>query len=109
MSRPRIGTLRYRLTLEAPERVATEGGAADLTWTPIASVFARIMPRGGREQFASHALAADVTHDITFRYRSGVRPQMRLTDGARVFEILAVIDVAERRRWITCQCREDLR
>ena len=51
-------------------------------------------------------LTGRVSHEIVFRYRSGVAPVMRLRSGARLFEIAAVIDVDERRRWLKCLCVE---
>jgi head-tail adaptor len=43
---------------------------------------------------------------VSLRYRAGVVPAMRLRKGARIFQILAVIDVEERRRWLKCWCEE---
>jgi head-tail adaptor len=31
---------------------------------------------------------------------------MRLTSGSRSFEIVAVVDIDERRRWLKCLCVE---
>jgi head-tail adaptor len=43
---------------------------------------------------------------VVLRYRAGVVPAMRFHKGARIFHILTVIDVEERRRWLKCWCEE---
>jgi head-tail adaptor len=41
---------------------------------------------------------------LSLRYRPGVQPSMRFRQDLRVFHILSVIDVEERRRWLSCLC-----
>jgi SPP1 family predicted phage head-tail adaptor len=43
---------------------------------------------------------------VVLRYRQGVVPAMRFRKATRIFHILAVIDVEERRRWLKCLCEE---
>ncbi len=104
--RPAIGRLRRRLTLEAANRTPDGGGGAAETWTDIAQVWGDIRPKGGSEAVDADALSGRVSHEITLRYRSGVIPAMRLVSGSRRFEIVAVIDIDERRRWLKCLCVE---
>jgi SPP1 family predicted phage head-tail adaptor len=59
-----------------------------------------------RARFEADRLAGIITHEVVLRYRAGVVPAMRLRKGARIFQILAVIDVEERRRWLKCWCEE---
>lgn len=106
MRRIAIGRLRHRLTLEAATRTPDGGGGASETWTTVAEVWAEISPTSGTEAVDSDALTGRVSHEIVFRYRSGVAPAMRLRSGTRLFEIAAVIDVDERRRWLKCLCVE---
>lgn len=104
----RAGDLRHRLTLEAAERTADEGGGATVSWVAVADLWGRITPTVGRELMRADGLGARLTHEIVLRHRTGVLPQMRLRLGSRVFEIHAVIDVAEGRRWLRCLCEEIL-
>ncbi len=104
--RPAIGRLRQRLALQAATRTPDGGGGASESWTTIAQLWAEIRPTGGTESFEADAVAGRVSHEITIRYRSGVAPAMRLVSGTRRFEILAVIDIEERRRWLKCLCVE---
>ncbi len=105
-NRPRIGDLRYRLTLERPTRVSDGGGGAVTTWDFVADVWAAIAPRGGTETIVAEAIAGRSTFSIHMRYRSDVTPDMRLRLGARIFEILAVSDADDRRRFLLCLVQE---
>ena len=106
MRRPTIGRLRHRLTLESASRQPDGSGGASESWTTVAEVWAEITPIGGTEAFDADALAGRVSHEIVFRYRAGIAPVMRLRSGTRLFEIAAVIDIGERRRWLKCLCVE---
>lgn len=106
MRRTAIGRLRHRLTLEAANRTPDGGGGASEAWTTVAEVWAEITPIAGTEAIDADALTGRVSHEIVFRYRSGVAPVMRLRSGTRLFDIAAVIDVDERRRWLKCLCVE---
>jgi SPP1 family predicted phage head-tail adaptor len=106
MRRPTIGRLRHPLTLEAASRTSDGGGGASEAWSAVAEVWAEISPTSGTEAVDADALTGRVSHEIVFRYRSGVVPVMRLRSGTRLFEIAAVIDVEERRRWLKCLCVE---
>jgi SPP1 family predicted phage head-tail adaptor len=109
MRPPRTGQLRHRLALEAPVRIEAEGGAAAIDWSPVAHVWAAIVPLSGREAVAGDSVRGVVTHELTLRYRAGIQPAMRLVTGSgRVFEIRAVRDPDERRRWLVCDCEEQL-
>ncbi|MEO0729320.1 MAG: phage head closure protein [Pseudomonadota bacterium] len=106
MRRSRIGALRHRLRLEAPVRTSTEGGAATETWVEVATLFASLVPRAGRESFEAHAHRGEHVFDVRFRYRPTVTTDMRLVLGDRIFNILSVADEGERRRWTHCTARE---
>jgi SPP1 family predicted phage head-tail adaptor len=106
MRRPVIGRLRHRLTLEAAIRAPDGGGGASETWTTVAEVWAEITPTSGTEAVDADALTGRASHEIVFRYRPDVAPVMRLRASGRLFEIAAVIDVGERRRWLRCLCVE---
>lgn len=104
--RPAIGRLRHRLTLEAASRTPDGGGGAVETWTSVAQVWGRIQPTGATEIAGADGLGGRISHEITLRYRAGVTPAMRLISNGRRFEILAVMDIDERRRWLKCLCVE---
>ncbi|MGH6737325.1 MAG: phage head closure protein [Methyloceanibacter sp.] len=106
MSGPDIGELRRRLTLEQAQRVSDGAGGFTETWVEVATVWAALRPSGGSEAVEADRLAGRVSHEVVLRYRPGVTPAMHFRLGARVFHILAAIDVDERKTWLRCQCEE---
>ena len=103
-----IGSLRHRVSIERPQRTATDGGAAVISWTSLGSVFARIEPVGGGEVEVADRQAGRVTHKVLMRYRGDVLPEMRIVAGTRVLEISAALDLDGRGRWLQCHCKEKL-
>jgi len=102
----RPSNLRHRLTLEELSRVADDGGGFTESWVTVATLSADLQPISGGEMVEADRLAGTITHEIVLRYRAGVMPAMRFRQGTRIFRILAVIDVEERRRWLKCWCEE---
>lgn len=105
MSKPSIGDLRHRLTLEQPIRTDDGGGGAAVTWQTVAELWAAVRPLSGDERLRADAVSGRITHSVAFRYRSGVLPAMRLRDGPRILEIAAVLDAGPCNR-LTCLCEE---
>lgn len=101
-----IGDLRQRVTLEEVARVDDGGGGASESWVAVAVLWASVEPVGGDEDIVADVIDGNVTHEVWLRYRDGVVPAMRVTMGTRVFEILRVIDVDERHRWLRILCNE---
>jgi len=98
--------LRHRLTLEELSRVADDGGGFTESWVAVATIFADLRPISGSERVEADRLTGSVTHGVVLRYRAGVVPAMRFREGTRIFQIVMVIDVEERRRWLRCLCEE---
>lgn len=102
----RIGDLRQRLVIERPVRSADGGGGAVETWEAVAEAWGAVIPLTGGERVEADAVTGRVTHEIWIRHRDDVSADMRLRLGARLFEVRAVIDVDERRRFLKCLCEE---
>lgn len=98
--------MRHRVTIEEPVRVGDEGGGAVIAWQPIATVWAEIQPKAGREVFESDQQGGRVTHDVRMRYRHGVTAKMRIANGGRLFDIRHVANPGERGEWMICTCEE---
>lgn len=102
----RIGDLRQRLGIERAARVADGGGGAEETWEMLAEVWAAVVPLAGSERVEADAVSGNVTHEVWLRYREDVTPDMRFRLGRRLFNVRAVIDIEERRRFLKCLCEE---
>lgn len=101
-----IAEFRHRLTLEERVSVADGGGGAAESWSEVATVWAALHQKSGREREAADRLAARTATDITIRYRGGVTTDMRFRQGSKTFNIRGVLDVDGRRRWLKCVCEE---
>jgi SPP1 family predicted phage head-tail adaptor len=106
MTDTRIGELRQRMRLEVAVRTPDGAGGADETWSLVAELWASLKPLSGQEGLEADRVAGHVTHDVVVRYRAGMVPAMRLVLGTRVFDIRAVLDVDERRRFLRCLVEE---
>ena len=63
--------------------------------------------KGGRtSSWVPSLVETPVTHRVTIRHRDGVTPKMRLKFGARILNIRAVINPAERNRTLELLCEE---
>ena len=100
-----IGTLRERLTLEQPVRTPDGGGGASVVWELVTELWARVRPISGEERLVHDQLAGRLTHEVWVRHRPGVLPAMRFRQGARIYEIVAVLDVGHRTH-LKCLCEE---
>lgn len=108
MTTLRIGELYHRLALEAATRIDDGAGGATETWALIAEVWGALRPASGSEAVEADGLKGRAAHEIWIRHRTGVLPEMRFRLGTRLFDIRAVIDQAERQRFLRCLVEERL-
>lgn len=106
------GRLRHRVLIQARATTSTgaplqdRSGQEVISWINGPTVYADVKPSSGREQVNSEAVQSVISHVVTIRYRTGVTAKNRLLYGGRVLEILAVVDVDERHRWLELTCSE---
>jgi SPP1 family predicted phage head-tail adaptor len=100
-----IGALRERLVLEQPARTPDGGGGASVTWQTVAELWAHVRPLSGDERLRHDQLSGRLTHEVWLRHRPGVVPAMRFRRGARIYQIVVVIE-APHRAHLKCHCEE---
>jgi SPP1 family predicted phage head-tail adaptor len=71
----------------------------------VADLWASIRPITGDERLRADAVTGRVTHQVWIRYRADVVPAMRFIAGARILDIVAVLDGSRRDR-LQCLCEE---
>ncbi len=110
---PDPGALRRRVTFEqrTPGRDSA-GGPLD-TWQPVFTSYAKVEPLSGRELLAAQVVHAEITLEVWVRYRPEfadpkTATALRIRYGARLLNILSVIDVDDLRQWVVCQCSEGI-
>jgi len=101
-----LAAMRERVALEEPVAVADGAGGSIVSWVEVAELWAAIRPRAGGEGVEAGGISGRVTHDITIRFRDGVVAPQRFRQGARLFDIKAVIDVENAHRFLKCLVEE---
>jgi len=101
-----IGGMRHRVMIQSERRTTDTDGSAALRWYDDVSVFAAIEPASGRERFFGMQLEASITHKITIRYRADMAPKKRLLYNGRAFQVRAVLNRDERKRFQELLCEE---
>lgn len=100
------GQFTARLDLEAATATPDGQGGAALTWTVVASLWARIEPASFTFAETAGQMRGQLTHRIWIRVREGVAEGMRFRKGARVFTIRTIRDPDETGRYLVCLCEE---
>jgi len=101
-----VGRLRHQVTIIQAVSAPDGAGGLTKTWETLATVWAAVEPLRGREYFAAQQVTAEITHKVTLRYLTGVRPEMRVQFGDREFDIMAVINPQERNIYLELMCVE---
>jgi SPP1 family predicted phage head-tail adaptor len=101
-----VGTLRRRVIIQAPVPQPDDAGGAATSWTMVAAVFARIKWVSGIERWRAGRFEQAARIEAEMRWRDGMTAGMRLTDGARQYEIISVGDPDGRRTRLICLCEE---
>jgi SPP1 family predicted phage head-tail adaptor len=104
------GAYRHLVTVQAPGPAVADGdGGFTESWPaadpPTWFVSIGAAGRDGEARAAGTTIAA-ATHLVRGRYRADVTTATRLLLGARVFNILTVRDLDERRRVLELVCAE---
>jgi head-tail adaptor len=97
--------LRRRLVLEERELAPDGAGGFATAWRPLGTVWAEVEPRAGREDLIGGRVVARMKYRMLLRAApvdapSRPRPEQRLREGARVFNILTVAEHDPAGRWL---------
>ena len=110
MSDPvRAEQLRHKITIQRPDAAADSYGQTGEAWIDtVTGIRAFIDPTGGSEFYAAQKVHSEATANIWFRHSSApdARPSMRVIFGTRTFNVLNVMNIQERNRWIRLICKE---
>lgn len=100
------GKLRHRVEIQYKVVTQNSYGEEEITWTELATVWAAVEPLSGREFLEGRQVSAEVNTRIRIRRRGDVTPEMRVVYGSINYDILAVIELEERRREEHLMCQE---
>jgi SPP1 family predicted phage head-tail adaptor len=102
----KIGRLNKKIEIQQKTTTTNEFGEPENSWETFTNVWARINPISAKEYFSAQGFEHTVTHKITIRFIEGVKPDMRIVYGNRIFEITAVRNINESNRWIELLAKE---
>jgi len=103
---PPIGPLTDRVQLQRKITTSEPEGGEIATYTPIATVWARVRQLATRQAFAADARGQAITHSVALRFRSDLRPGDRAIYRGRLLEIASAADIDGRRAYLSLQCSE---
>ena len=100
------GMLNRRIVIQQYIPMQDSSGSTVEAWSKLAMVWAAIRPLRGREYYAANQTQAEITHEITIRWRRDIGAANRVLFGSRVLEIEAAVNPDEANEWLIMMCRE---
>jgi SPP1 family predicted phage head-tail adaptor len=101
-----IGKFRHFITLQGQGTTRDSGGGISSGFSTIASVYANVVPKSGKEIYKRGKLVGSVTHEITIRYRTDITNASRISFNNKLFNIRSIINIDERDRYLKLMCEE---
>lgn len=92
----RAGLLDRRVRLERRHEQVDDSGQAVQVWLPLAEVWARVEPLGGREGFGQQQFVATGDLRVTIRWRGDVTPLHRVVHEGRPYDVVSVAEDGRR-------------
>jgi SPP1 family predicted phage head-tail adaptor len=96
--------LRERVTVQAFTTATDEYGQQTEVWSDVATVWAAVLPQGGRERMKAEQVSPVERVLVVMRYRPDVTPQERIVHRGRVLEVHSVSDARSGRTWLEIDC-----
>ncbi len=103
------GRLNHRVQLQSIVETSDGCGGVNVSWTPVADVWANIQPHRTRSEQLAQQQFETLTHKITIRFRPDVKSGWRVQFGPRLFAITTLHDPDERGRYLSCLVEEEAR
>jgi SPP1 family predicted phage head-tail adaptor len=100
------GTLREPLTFQRRQTLADGMGGTAIDWVDLFHTKADVRPLTGREAMTGMQREASVSHRIFIRYREDILPSDRIIMRTKPMQIIAIINIEMRNRWLELQCLE---
>lgn len=101
-----IGKLSKRIKIQKFGQSKNEYGEFEELWEDFKEVWAEIKPVSGNQFFAAKQINSEISHNVYIRYRTDLKPSMRIKFKERVFEILYLMNVNEGNRLMQIYCKE---
>lgn len=96
MSAIDIGALNRRLILQAPSEIVDGMGGVRRDYDTVATLWGSVTPVSARGDSEAERLGAALRFRIVIRFRNDVTTRHRFVDGAHIYRIVAVREIARR-------------
>ncbi len=102
------GEYRHKIIIQGKTKTQNDYGEEIEDWKDILLARVGIYPISGREFFAAETVNSEVTHKVNMRFTPStqIKPEMRIKFGARIFNIISVINFQERNTELQLLCKE---
>lgn len=102
----KIAELRHRIKFQSLSRTPDGQGGFTESWTDFTEVWAKIIPKNGKERYFSQQIQPVISHEITVRWLEGITTEMRILFEGRIFQIHSIRRDIEERWFITIDAEE---
>lgn len=92
-----IGALDRRLILQSPVEIPDGAGGVSRDYTAVGTLWGSVTTLGGRADIEAERPGAALRFRIVLRFRDDITTRHRLLDGAHIYRIVAVREIARRR------------
>lgn len=100
------GQLRHRVRFEVHGTAKDASGQVVDEWLPVITCWAAVEPLKGDERFDSAKQDPELSHRIRTRHTRLIKAKHRAVYDGRVFDVINVLDVGERRKQLHIMCTE---
>lgn len=100
-----IGGINRNVKIQLKSASVDSFGQPIDTWTDLIDCLATIESVSGREFIGGQAIQSEVTQIVTVKYRTWIKPNMRILYGSRIFQVMYMI-VNEENLDLKLQCKE---
>lgn len=80
--------LNKRIVLQAPTKASDPAGGEVVTWTDVATVWAKKTTHRSDEAVQAMATSGFAVHNFRIRYRTGILSSWRIKEGDRTMPII---------------------
>ena len=102
------GQMRRRVTIQSRATTVDAVGGQSQAWTDVCTLWAQVVPTGGKESTVGGARRAESLYTVTTRYYPGIAPKMRILFEGQIFEIVNINDTDQRHRELVMSCQAGL-
>lgn len=102
----KAGKLNTRIELQSKSTTYDALGQPVLAWATDYTVSASVKPLSSREAYFAKAVRPETTHRVLIRFLSGFSHHHRIKIGARILNILAILNIDDDNKTMQVDCLE---